>query len=248
MVSYVKNYIQDQAMGYLATGITAAGTMAGNAVGGVGGLIESGGRSIGQGTTGITGAINGYGGKLENYGDGIKSKFAADGYVGASASQKAKREPSEAAKPYGLKRLPDASAPGNYVTNASRKILPKSMQPAPSAPATKQVRAQGSKPVGAPKTGQKALPAPTPKTAPRPATSYTKKPVTGGSPAPTKKPIPAVTGAAKPPAARGIATTPKPAPAGVNANKPSVTSGKTKISAASKPKPTMKPTVKPVLK
>jgi hypothetical protein len=52
MVSYVKNYIQDQAMGYLATGITAAGTMAGNAVGGVGGLIESGGRSIGQGTTG----------------------------------------------------------------------------------------------------------------------------------------------------------------------------------------------------
>lgn len=52
MVSYVKNYIQDQAMGYLHTGITAAGTMAGNAVGGVGGLIENGGRSIGEGTTG----------------------------------------------------------------------------------------------------------------------------------------------------------------------------------------------------
>lgn len=232
-------------MGYLATGITAAGTMAGNAVGGVGGLIESGGRSIGQGTTG---AINGYGGKLTDYGDGIKSKFAADGYVGASASQKAKNEPSEATKPYGWKRLPDASAPGNYVTNASRKVLPKSMQPAPSAAATKQVRSQGSKPVGAPKTGQKALPAPTPKTATKPAarptTSYTKKPVPNGSPAPTKKPIPAATGAAKPPAARGISSTPKPASAGVNANKPSVTNGKTKISAASKPKPTVKPVLR----
>jgi len=148
-----------------------------------------------------------------------------------------------------MKRLPDASAPGNYVTNASRKILPKSMQPAPSAAATKQVRARGSTPVGAPRTGQKALPAPAPKTTtPRPATSYTKKPVTGGSPAPTKKPIPAVTGAAKPPAARGIASTPKPAPAGLNANKTPVTGGKTKVSAASKPKPTMKPTVKPVLR
>lgn len=54
MVSYVKNYIQDQAMGYLHTGITAAGTMAGNAVGGVGGLIENGGRSVGQGTAGLS--------------------------------------------------------------------------------------------------------------------------------------------------------------------------------------------------
>lgn len=55
MVSYVKNYIQDQAMGYLHTGITAAGTMAGNAVGGVGSLIENGGRSIGEGTSGLLG-------------------------------------------------------------------------------------------------------------------------------------------------------------------------------------------------
>lgn len=53
MVSYVKNYLMDTASGYLATGITAAGTMAGNAVGGVGGLIENGGRSIGEGTSGL---------------------------------------------------------------------------------------------------------------------------------------------------------------------------------------------------
>jgi hypothetical protein len=131
------------------------------------------------------------------------------------------------------------------VTNASRKILPASMQPKPSAAATKQVRAQGAKPVGAPRTGQKALPAPAPKTpAARPA--YTKKPVTGGSPAPTKKPIPAVT-AVKPPA-RGIASTPTPVSTGVNPNKPLGGNGKVKINPASKPKPTMKPTVKPVLR
>lgn len=244
MVSYVKNYIQDTAMGYLATGITAAGTMAGNAVGGVGGLIENGGRSIGQGTTG---AINGYGGKINDYGDGIRNKFAADGYVGASASQKAKKEPSEATKPYGLKRLPDASAPGAYVTNLSRKVLPASAQPKPSAAATKQVRSAGSKPIGAPKTGQKALPAPASKGTSTPRTAYTKKPVTGGSPAPTKKPIPASTGA-KPAPARGIASTPKPASTGVNTSKPPAANGKIKINAASKPKPAMKPTVKPVLK
>jgi len=246
MVSYVKNYIQDQAMGYLNTGITYAGTMAGNAVGGVGGRSENGGRSVGEGPAG---AIGGYGGKLNSYGEGIRSKFAADGYVGASASQKAKREPSEATKPYGLKRLPDASAPGAYVTNASRKVLPKSMQPAPSAAATKQVRSQASKPLGAPKTGQKALPAPTPKNNARtPPTAAAKKPVTGSTGAPAKKPIPASNGAAAKAPARGNASTSKPATAGNNANKPAAANVKTKISAASKPKSAVKPTVKPVLK
>jgi hypothetical protein len=211
----------------------------------------------------ITGAIGGYGGKLNSYGEGIRSKFAADGYVGASASQKAKKEPSEATKPYGLKRLPDASAPGAYVTNVSRKVLPKSMQPTPSAAATKQVRSQSAKPLGAPRTGQKALPAPTPKNNAKalpasvtrtPARTSsappTKKPVMGATGAPTKKPIPAAYGpaaaAAKTPApARGIANTPKPATAGINTNKPpAAANGKVKISAASKPKPAVK---KPVL-
>lgn len=54
MVSYVKNYLQDQAMGYLNTGLTYAGTYAGNAVGGVGSMIENGGRAVGQGTTGLS--------------------------------------------------------------------------------------------------------------------------------------------------------------------------------------------------
>lgn len=53
MVSYVTDYIQNTAAGYLKTGITAAGTMAGNAVGGVGGLIENSGRNIGNGAQGL---------------------------------------------------------------------------------------------------------------------------------------------------------------------------------------------------
>lgn len=54
MVSYVTDYIQNTAAGYLKTGITAAGTMAGNAVGGVGGLIENSGRSVANGAQGLS--------------------------------------------------------------------------------------------------------------------------------------------------------------------------------------------------
>ena len=52
MVSFVTDYIQNTAASYLKTGITAAGTMAGNAVGGVGGLIENGGNAVASGTKG----------------------------------------------------------------------------------------------------------------------------------------------------------------------------------------------------
>ena len=50
MTSFITNYIQDKASGLLATGLTAAGTLAGNAVGGVGSLVETGGRTVGEGT------------------------------------------------------------------------------------------------------------------------------------------------------------------------------------------------------
>lgn len=49
MAGFITNYIQNTAASMLTTGITAAGNMAGNAVGGVGGLIEHGGRSVGDG-------------------------------------------------------------------------------------------------------------------------------------------------------------------------------------------------------
>lgn len=49
MVSYITDYIQNTATSYLRTGIEAAGSMAGNAVGGVGSLVESSGRNVGEG-------------------------------------------------------------------------------------------------------------------------------------------------------------------------------------------------------
>ena len=48
-MSFITNWIEDKASGYLKTGIQAGGTLAGNAVGGVGGLVESAGKTAGQG-------------------------------------------------------------------------------------------------------------------------------------------------------------------------------------------------------
>lgn len=50
IVDYAKDWALDKASGYLKTGIQAGGTLAGNAVGGVGSTIENGGRSFGEGS------------------------------------------------------------------------------------------------------------------------------------------------------------------------------------------------------
>ena len=44
-MSFITDWVQEKATGYLKTGIQAGGTLAGNAVGGVGSLIESAGQS-----------------------------------------------------------------------------------------------------------------------------------------------------------------------------------------------------------
>lgn len=53
MTGFITNYIQNKAIstatGLLEKGVTAAGTLAGNAVGGIGSVIENGGRSVGEG-------------------------------------------------------------------------------------------------------------------------------------------------------------------------------------------------------
>ena len=48
-MSFITNWIEDKATGYLRTGIQAGGSLAGNAVSGVGGLVESAGQAAGQG-------------------------------------------------------------------------------------------------------------------------------------------------------------------------------------------------------
>ena len=49
-MSFVVDWAKDKAAGYLKTGIQAGGNLAGNAVGGVGSIIESGGRQFGEGS------------------------------------------------------------------------------------------------------------------------------------------------------------------------------------------------------
>lgn len=141
-----------------------------------------------------------------------------------------------------MKGLPDAGAAGAYVTNASRKVLPGSAQPKPSAAATKQVRSAGSKPVGATKAPQKVLPAPAGAKKSLPTATGASKGVTGATRAPAaNKPK------VGPAAGRGPTGTPKPAPPnpaskGVTTGKKPVLAGqKTTISAASRPKATKKP-------
>ena len=48
-MSFIVNWVTDKVEGYAKTGIQAGGTMAGNAVGGVGGLVEGAGRSAASG-------------------------------------------------------------------------------------------------------------------------------------------------------------------------------------------------------
>ena len=45
MFSAIGGWVEEKATGYLKTGIQAGGSLAGNAVGGVGGLVESAGKS-----------------------------------------------------------------------------------------------------------------------------------------------------------------------------------------------------------
>ena len=49
MASLITGYIEDKAMGYLSTGLTAVGGMAGNAVVSIGSLIKSSGKAVGDG-------------------------------------------------------------------------------------------------------------------------------------------------------------------------------------------------------
>ena len=51
-MSWIASWVADKAAGALATGLQAGGTLAGNAVGSVGTLIENTGRGVGNSTNG----------------------------------------------------------------------------------------------------------------------------------------------------------------------------------------------------
>ena len=48
-MAFIMNWAEDKIATYAKTGIQAGGTLAGNAVGGVGGLVESAGQSAAKG-------------------------------------------------------------------------------------------------------------------------------------------------------------------------------------------------------
>lgn len=48
MFEGITNWVEDKVAGYAKTGIQAGGSLAGNAVGGIGSLVESAGRSAGD--------------------------------------------------------------------------------------------------------------------------------------------------------------------------------------------------------
>lgn len=48
MFEGITNWVEDKVAGYAKTGIQAGGTLAGNAVGGVGSLVENAGKTAGN--------------------------------------------------------------------------------------------------------------------------------------------------------------------------------------------------------
>ncbi|KAI4834490.1 hypothetical protein E4T44_08770 [Aureobasidium sp. EXF-8845] len=93
MTGFITNYIQNTAMGMLSSGITAAGNVAGNAVGGVGTMIQNSGQAVG---TGIEGSIKNWGDYINSYGDRAIAATAPNVGSGVTAVRKQKALPAPA--------------------------------------------------------------------------------------------------------------------------------------------------------
>jgi len=242
-MSFIINYVQDTAMGYLTTGLTAAGGVAGNAVGGVGSMVENGGRSIGDcnsahtcsslflAFTNILIAVEGFfkkGGDFVNgYGDRL---------VNATATQDGpiKKQPIKA-----LDKKPAPSSAPKQANGYTKNALPAASSkvkglPAPPASAAKVA----STPKALPKT-----PA-TPYIDPYKSVNAAKD--VGGKVkvSAASKPKPAV-GALGSAASKSTSALPKPPPGPGLPKVNNITSakndaGKVRVSAASKPKPVVK--------
>ncbi|EME42741.1 hypothetical protein DOTSEDRAFT_73516 [Dothistroma septosporum NZE10] len=92
---WAKDWVVDKVYNAASTTIQAGGSMAGNAVGGVGSLIENSGRGVGSSAQGAIGGVGGY---INNYGQSIIDATAPSGGSG-SAEKKTAVKPSTASKP-----------------------------------------------------------------------------------------------------------------------------------------------------
>ncbi|KAK3697712.1 hypothetical protein LTR37_017294 [Vermiconidia calcicola] len=123
-MAFIMNWAEDKIATYAKTGIQAGGTLAGNAVGGVGGLVESAGQSAAKG---VQGGIGGVGGYINNYGNKVKGSMAADGPV-SSAQKKTAVKPS--APTAAQKSLPTTAGAKKALpsTGGAQKALPAASQ------------------------------------------------------------------------------------------------------------------------
>lgn len=138
MLQWAKDWAVDKIYGAAKTGIEAGGTMAGDAVGGAGTLIENSGRNIGNSASGMVGGVGNY---INSYGTGIKDSMAASGPTG-SAEKKTAVKPTHAVKEApktAQKALPAAtstvrSLPSSRKALRAPKRTPSPKNPLPSKP------------------------------------------------------------------------------------------------------------------
>ncbi|PIA95913.1 hypothetical protein CB0940_10458 [Cercospora beticola] len=253
-MEWAKNWVTDKLAGYAATGIQAGGNLAGNAVGGVGTLIENSGRSVGQSANG---AVSGVGNYINGYGDSVRNSMAADGPVsaGGAGAKKTAVQPSTAVKrtangttkaassaiggvkenvPSTSKALPAAKPPSKPPT-ATNRVLP-TKKPVPPTATTRTSPAQ---------TAPNRSSAPGAKTAPRPAISTAQSERTPDgkvkiSPVSRPQPVKAAPANSGPVRAPAPTASSRPAPvrAPISTGQGARTSdGKIKISPESRPRP-----------
>ncbi|WPH00298.1 Hypothetical protein R9X50_00312300 [Acrodontium crateriforme] len=145
-MSFIVNYVKDTAAGYLKTGLEAGGNMAGNAVGGVGTMIENSGRGLGEGT--VKGGISSVGNMINGYGASIQNSMAADGPVNrpgklavkaTSAPKKGVMGPGQQAKALpgsGVKKPATPISKTSHANTSSNKMVGAAKSPAKSVKTT----------------------------------------------------------------------------------------------------------------
>lgn len=150
MSGIISNIIQNSVGGMVAGAVTTIGGYAGDAVGGIGNMIESAGRSVGEGMLvhfppnregklkllgGINRTIAGVGSSINSYGDAAVKATApnAPGYSSAPKTAVKKPEPSkkEPAKREAAKKEPPKALPSTASVKALPSSKPMKALPAP---------------------------------------------------------------------------------------------------------------------
>lgn len=125
---WAKDWVVDKVYNAANTTIQAGGSMAGNAVGGVGNLVENTGRGVSQS---IAGAIGGVGGYINNYGQSIIDATAPSGSTGSAEKKTAVKRSPAVSKP--VNKAPTAVPKSVSTAKSKPKAITSSPTPAPRA-------------------------------------------------------------------------------------------------------------------